>query len=102
MSDHVRRSIQCSDESGLQQGLSDAVSYADEDSTVRITSLTSYRIYRFFIHRTASRSMNARQARLRSPYLAVPAYRGECFTGTSFTVYPRIFTSVGMKRCMPL
>src|SRR5689334_13619492 len=47
------------------------------------TSVAWYFRQRFFIQRTARRSMKARRARLRKPYLAVPAKRWECLTGVS-------------------
>ena len=40
-----------------------------------------YRRYRSFIHLTPSKSTNARHARLRKPYLALPAYAGSATPG---------------------
>src|SRR5205085_12455371 len=47
------------------------------------TSATSYFRYRFFIHRTPNRSAMPTKARFPKPYLAVPAKRCECLTGSS-------------------
>src|SRR5687767_6575929 len=45
----------------------------DVYASFRGTSLAWYLRYRFFIQRIPSKSINARSARLRNPYLAVPA-----------------------------
>ena len=59
---------------------------AEEETGVRSTSRASYRSARFFIQRTPNKSAIPTNARFRNPYLAVPANRCECLTGSSRTV----------------